>query len=61
MKNEPKYPKHGDWPLLHFKYMSFDFFFERRKQLLNTLRSHDIKGVQYTFDEEELRKEWENN
>ncbi len=60
-KGKLKYPRHDELLNLHFKYLSFDFLFERHKQLLNKLPSTDIKnkwGFHYSFDKEELRNEW---
>jgi hypothetical protein len=60
-EGELKYPRHDELLNLHFKYLSFDFLFERHKKLLNKLRSADIKnkwGFHYALDEEELRNEW---
>ncbi|KQC11618.1 MAG: hypothetical protein APR62_09460 [Smithella sp. SDB] len=56
-----KYPERDELLNLHFKYLSFDFVFERHKQLFNKLRRSDIKnkwGSHYKFNEEELRNDW---
>lgn len=56
-----KYPKQDELLNLHFKYLSFNFLHERHRQLLDKLRFSDVKnkwGVQYTFNEEQLKDEW---
>jgi len=57
-----KYPSQDVLLNLHFKYLSFDFLFQRYKVLKEKLRKNDVEnrwGYQYSLEKEELKKTWD--
>jgi len=59
---EVKYPDVDELLLLHYKYLSFEYVYQRNRDLKNKLRSFDKEkgwGHKYSWTREQLQKDWD--